>query len=153
MNHLLCLKNLNAWLTERLRPRTRRRKVDRLSAVGPECLEQRQLLVADPTGTWMLTTDAHTGEGTAMVTQGDKGLHFSGTFPEYSMNFDIDARQKGGDPDQFKGKGRVTVFDARAKVKFQLEFTSETTLVGTAKTKFKGSPRVTQMIEGTKVLT
>lgn len=86
-----------------------------------------------------------------MVTQGDNGLHFSGTFPEYSMNFEIDAKQKGGDPDQFKGKGKVVVFDAEAKLKFRLEFTSETTLVGTAKTKFKGSPRVTQMIEGTKV--
>lgn len=153
MNHLLCLTNLNAWLTERLRLRTRRRKVDRLSAMGPECLEQRQLLVADPTGVWNLTTDAHTGEGSANVTMTDQGLHFAGTFPEFSTNFEIDARQKGDDPDQFKGKGKLIVFDAVAKVKFQLEFTSDTTFVGTSKTKFKGSPRVTQMIEGTKIVT
>ena len=129
-----------------------KRKPSPSRSAGPECLERRQLLVSNPVGNWILTTNAHTGDGTAVITAIPNGLQVAGAFPDFEMTFGVNAKKVGGDPDKFRGKGGVEVFGVRAKIKFEFNFTSETAFTGTSSAKFKGSAKFTQEINGTKAV-
>lgn len=149
-----CLNGLNACLAGWLKAVPRRRKIRQPANAVLEALEQRQLLVADPTGLWDLTTDAHTGDGTAVISMAGNNLHFAGSFPDFQFTFEIDASPVGSDGNHFKGKDKLILFggNSRAKIKFELDFTSENAFIGTSKTKFKGSARITQTINGARAV-
>lgn len=79
-------------------------------------------------------------------------LHFTGSLPDFEFNFEIDVAPVGSDGNHFKGKDKLILFggNSRAKIKVELDFTSENAFIGTSKTKFKGSARITQTINGTR---
>ncbi len=155
MFHADCLKNLNAWLADWLPVKPRRRTTRNLPHASAEILEQRQLLVANPTGLWNLTADGGVGAGTANLNLEGNRLHFAGAFPNFGLNnFEIDGTSTAADPDKFKGGDKLVLFNAnvRVKVKFQLEFTSDTTFTATTRSKVKKEGRFTHELTGTKVI-
>lgn len=150
-----CLTKLNTWLADWLAGTPRRRKSRNLPHATAEALEQRQLLVADPTGLWNLTADGGVGTGTANLNlEGDR-LHFAGAFPSFGLNsFEIDGTSTAANPDKFKGGDKLVLFNSniRVKVKFQLEFTSDTTFTAITRSKVKKEGRFTHELTGTKVI-
>lgn len=155
MFHADCIANLNTWLADVLRFSPRRRKARNLPHATLEVLEQRQLLVADPTGLWNLTADGGVGAGTANLSLEGNRLHFVGAFPNFGLNnFEIDGTSTTANPDKFKGGDKLVLFNAnvRVKVKFELEFTSDTTFTATTRSKVKKEGRFTHELTGTRVI-
>lgn len=156
MSHFNCLTTFNAWLVDCLLRAPNRRKARKGSHSGPETLEQRQLLVVNPTGLWNLTTNAEIGPGTVTISGSGTQLHFAGTFPEFFGGFDfaVDAKSTKKHPDHFKGKESLVANEGNfhVTVKYQIDFTSETTFTGTAKAKFPKQKPIAENVTGTKVV-